>query len=152
MKTSDKGIDFIKRHEALRLNAYLDAAGVWTIGYGHTGGVNSGDVISEKQAEEFLRADLATAERALNRTRLQLNQNQFDALVSFIFNVGVGRPKSHPKGPAGFLGSTLLIKARRDVNDPTIRKEFERWVYAGGKILNGLVRRRKEEADLYFTK
>ena len=152
MKTSDKGIDFIKRHEALRLNAYLDAAGVWTIGYGHTGGVNSGDVISEKQAEEFLRADLSTAERALNRTRLQLNQNQFDALVSFIFNVGVGRAKSHPKGASGFLGSTLLIKARHDVNDPTIRKEFERWVYAGGKILKGLVRRRKEEADLYFTK
>ena len=152
MKTSDKGIDFIKRHEALRLNAYLDAVGVWTIGYGHTGGVNSGDVISEKQAEEFLRADLVTAERALNSTRLQLNQNQFDALVSFIFNVGVGRPKSHPKGPAGFLGSTLLIKARHDVNDPTIRKEFERWVYAGGKVLNGLVRRRREEADLYFSK
>jgi lysozyme len=152
MKTSNKGIDFIKRHEALRLNAYLDAAGVWTIGYGHTGGVNSGDVISEKQAEEFLRADLTTAERALNRTRLQLNQNQFDALISFIFNVGVGRPKSHPKGPAGFLGSTLLIKARHDANDPTIRKEFERWIYAGGKILNGLVRRRKEEAELYFTK
>ena len=152
MKTSDKGIDFIKRHEALRLNAYLDAVGVWTIGYGHTGGVNGGDAISEKQAEEFLRADLATAERALNSTRLQLNQNQFDALVSFIFNVGVGRPKSHPKGPAGFLGSTLLIKARHDVNDPAIRKEFERWIYAGGKILNGLIRRRKEEADLYFTK
>ena len=152
MKTSDKGIDFIKRHEALRLNAYLDAAGVWTIGYGHTSGVNSGDVISEKQAEEFLRADLTIAERALDRTRLQLNQNQFDALVSFIFNVGVGRPKSHPNGPAGFLGSTLLIKARHDVNDPTIRKEFERWIYAGGKVLNGLVRRRKEEADLYFTK
>ena len=152
MRTSDKGIDFIKRHEALRLNAYLDAAGVWTIGYGHTGGVNSGDVISEKQAEEFLRADLTTAERALNGTRLQLNQNQFDALVSFIFNVGVGRPKSHPNGPAGFLGSTLLIKARHDVNDPTIRREFHRWIYAGGKVLNGLVRRRKEEADLYFTK
>ena len=152
MKTSDKGIDFIKRHEALRLNAYLDAAGVWTIGYGHTGGVSSGDVISEEQAEEFLRADLSTAERALNSTRLQLNQNQFDALVSFIFNVGAGRPRSHPKGPLGFLGSTLLIKARHDVNDPTIRKEFERWIYAGGEILNGLVRRRKEESDLYFTK
>ena len=152
MKTSDKGIDFIKRHEALRLNAYLDAAGVWTIGYGHTGGVNSGDVISEKQAEEFLRADLATAERALNRTRLQLNQNQFDALVSFIFNVGVGRPKSHPKGGSGFLGSTLLIKVRHNANDPSIADEFERWIYAGGKVLNGLVRRRKEEADLYFTK
>ena len=142
MKTSDKGIDFIKRHEALRLNAYLDAAGVWTIGYGHTGGVNSGDVISEKQAEEFLRADLATAERALNSTRLQLNQNQFDALVSFVFNLGAGN----------FARSTLLRKIKSNPNDPTIRKEFERWVYAGGKVLNGLVRRRREEADLYFSK
>jgi len=152
MKTSDKGIDLIKKYEGFRAKAYKCPADKWTIGYGHTSGVNSGDVISEKQAEEFLRADLTTAERALNRTRLHLNQNQFDALVSFIFNVGVGRPKSHPKGPAGFLGSTLLIKARHDVNDPTIRKEFERWIYAGGKALNGLVRRRKEEADLYFMK
>ena len=150
MKTSNKGIDLIKKYEGVRLNAYLDAAGVWTIGYGHTLNVKSTDVIDKAQAEEFLRADLAIAERALNKTRLQLNQNQFDALVSFIFNVGVGRPKSHPKGPSGFLGSTLLIKARRDVNDPTIRKEFERWIYAGGKVLNGLVRRRREEAELYF--
>ena len=150
MKTSDKGIDLIKKYEGFRAKAYKCPADKWTIGYGHTGGVNSGDVISEKQAEEFLRADLSTAERALNKTRLQLNQNQFDALVSFIFNVGVGSPKSHPKGPSGFLGSTLLIKVKHDVNDPTIRKEFERWIYAGGKVLNGLVRRRKEEADLYF--
>jgi len=142
MKTSDKGIEFIKRHEALRLKAYLDAAGVWTIGYGHTGGVNSGDVISEKQAEEFLRADLSTAERALNSTRLQLNQNQFDSLVSFVFNLGVGN----------FARSTLLRKIKSNANDPTIRKEFERWIYAGGKVLNGLVRRRREEADLYFMK
>ena len=152
MKTSNKGIDLIKKHEGFRAKAYKCPADKWTIGYGHTGGVNSGDVISEKQAEEFLRADLAIAERALNRTRLQLNQNQFDALVSFIFNVGVGRPKSHPNGPSGFLGSTLLIKARHDVNDPSIADEFRKWVYAGDKVLNGLVRRRREEADLYFSK
>ncbi|HLW09772.1 MAG TPA: lysozyme [Fermentimonas sp.] len=151
MKTSSKGIELIKQHEGLRINAYLDAVGIWTIGYGHTGGVKSGDVISEKEAEEFLRADLLTAEQALSRTGLMLNQNQFDALISFIFNVGVGRPKSHPKGPAGFLGSTLLIKARHDVNDSSIADEFRKWKYGGGRILAGLVKRREEEIKLYFS-
>lgn len=150
MRTSNRGIELIKKHEKLVLKAYICPAGKLTIGYGHTGGVKSGDVISEKEAEEFLRADLVTAEQALSRTGLMLNQNQFDALVSFIFNVGVGRPKSHPKGPAGFLGSTLLIKARRDVNDPSIADEFRKWKYGGGRILPGLVKRREEEVKLYF--
>ena len=141
MKTSNKGIDLIKRHEGLELKAYLDAAGVWTIGYGHTGGVKSGDVISDRQAEELLQADLATAERAVSVQRLRLNQNQFDALVSFVYNVGAGN----------FNRSTLLRYARVNVNDTRIRQEFSRWIYAGKKILPGLVKRRREEAALYFS-
>lgn len=142
MKTSDKGIDLIKKYEGLRLNAYLDAVGVWTIGYGHTLNVKSTDVIDKAQAEYFLRQDVEFAEKEVNKHNLNINQNQFDALVSFVFNLGVGN----------FARSTLLRKIKSNANDPTIRKEFERWIYAGGKVLNGLVRRRKEEANLYFTK
>ena len=90
MKTSDNGIAFIKRHEGVRLQAYLCPAGVWTIGYGHTSSVKQGDRISQSQADTYLRADLRTAEQAINKQRLNLNQNQFDALVSFVFNVGSG--------------------------------------------------------------
>lgn len=155
MKTSNRGIDLIKKHESLRLQSYRDSGGVWTIGYGHTGGVKSGDVITELQADEFLREDLATAERAIMRTGLQLNQNQFDALVSFTFNIGVGLPRSHPRGPSGFLGSNLLAKARIDVNDPAIADEFRKWVKGrvNGKLvtLPGLVKRREEELKLYFS-
>ena len=106
-------------------------------------GINkSTDVITLDEAEYFLRQDVAFAEKEVSRHNLNINQNQFDALVSFVFNLGVGN----------FARSTLLRKIKSNPNDPTIRKEFERWIYAGGKVLNGLVRRRREEADLYFTK
>ena len=142
MKTSNKGIDLIKKHEGFRSKAYRCSANVLTIGFGHTLNVKSTDVIDKAQAEVFLRQDVEFAEKEVNRHNLNINQNQFDALVSFVFNLGVGN----------FARSTLLRKIKSDPNDPTIRKEFERWIYAGGEILNGLVRRRKEESDLYFTK
>lgn len=155
MKTSNKGVDLIKRHESLQLRAYIDPVGIWTIGYGHTGGVKSGDEVSESQAEQLLREDLVIAERAVSLQRLQINQNQFDALVSFTFNVGVGLPRSHPRGPSGFLGSTLLAKARRDANDPSIANEFRKWVKGrvNGRLITlpGLVKRREEELKLYFS-
>lgn len=142
MNTSSKGIELIKKHEGLSLTAYLCPAKVLTIGYGHTGGVKSGDVITEAQAEEFLRADLNNAEQAIIRERLNINQNQFDALVSFVFNVGIG----------SFQKSTLLKVIKTNSMDARIRMEFSRWVYAKQKVLAGLVLRRKEEADLYFEK
>lgn len=141
MKTSNKGIDFIKRHEALRLNAYLDAAGVWTIGYGHTSTARQGMIITEAEAEKLLVDDLKTAEKEINKHLLPLRQHQFDSLVSFVFNVGTG----------AFRTSTLLKRLKTDVNHPDITNQFNRWIYAGGKILNGLVRRRKEEANLYMN-
>ena len=141
MKTSSKGIELIKEHEGFSSRAYLCPAGKWTIGYGHTGGVKSGDVISKWQAEELLRKDVLTAERAVNRQRLPLNQNQFDALVSFTFNLGVG----------SLQRSTLLRRARVNVNDPGIAAEFKKWVYGGGRVLPGLVKRRQAEATLYFS-
>lgn len=142
MKTSNKGIDLIKKHEGFRPKAYRCSANVLTIGFGHTLNVKSTDVITLDEAEYFLRQDVAFAEKEVNRHNLDINQNQFDALVSFVFNLGVGN----------FARSTLLRKIKSNPKDPTIRKEFERWIYAGGKVLNGLVRRRKEEADLYFMK
>ena len=141
MKTSPKGIALIKEFEGLRLKAYLCPGGVWTIGYGHTAGVKPGMVISEVQAEEYLKADLIAFERYLNGLGLALNQNQFDALVSFIYNVGTGN----------FSNSTLLRKVRANPQDNSIMDEFLRWVYSKGRVLPGLQRRRLAEMKLYFS-
>lgn len=146
MRTSNKGIELIKRHEGFRARAYKCPAGVWTIGYGHTGGVNSGDVITEARGEQLLRADLAHAERVVDMQCLPLSQNQFDALVSLVFNIGEGN----------FIRSTLLRKAKRNVNDSTIADEFRKWNKArvSGSLtpLAGLIRRREDELKLYFEK
>lgn len=139
MTTSKQGVDFIKRHEALRLNSYLDAVGVWTIGYGHTSTAKKGMTITEAEAERLLVNDLKIAEREVNSHRLPLNQHQFDSLVSFTFNVGIG----------AFRNSTLLKRIKIDVNHPDIPNQFNRWIYGGGKVLSGLVKRRKQEANLY---
>lgn len=141
MKTSPKGIALIKEFEGLRLKAYLCPGGVWTIGYGHTAGVKPGMVISEVQAEEYLKADLIAFERYLNVLGLALNQNQFDALVSFIYNVGTGN----------FSSSTLLRKVRANPQDNSIMDEFLRWVYSKGRVLPGLQHRRLAEMKLYFS-
>ena len=92
MKISQTGIDLIKRFEGLELEAYQDIAGIWTIGYGHTGpDVFEGWEISKFEAEELLRVDLVSREKAVNDlVRVPINQNQFDALVSFVYNVGIG--------------------------------------------------------------
>lgn len=142
MKISQQGIDLIKRFEGFRSEAYLCPAGVWTIGYGHTSDVHRGDRIDEDAAEDYLREDLDSAEGAVGKyVRVPLKQGQFDALVSFTFNLGAGN----------LYNSTLLKKVNRNPDDPAIRQEFEKWVYAGGRVLPGLVERRKAEADLYFA-
>lgn len=145
MKTSDKGIELIKSFESLHLKAYLCPAGRWTIGWGHTSGVTPTLRISLTEAERLLREDIAEAETCVSRIP-GLNQNQFDALVSFVFNVGA----------RNFAHSTLRRIVVADSNDPNIRYEFHRWRYStvnGEKVeMEGLVRRRRKEADLYFTK
>lgn len=146
MKTSNKGIEFIKREEGFVPRAYKDVAGVWTIGYGHTGGVKCGDVITEKKGEQYLREDVRTAENAVNVQRLPLNQCQFDALVSFVFNVGIG----------AFERSTLLRIVKQNSNDARIKDEFAKWNKArvGGvlKPVSALTGRRQREAKMYFEK
>ncbi|MCL1933978.1 MAG: lysozyme [Candidatus Azobacteroides sp.] len=146
MKTSDRGIELISSHEGLRLNAYKCPAGVWTIGFGHTKGVKQGDVITVTEALELLREDVRDAENTVNKNLPNPNQNQFDALVSFVFNVGSGN----------FQSSTLLKKAKANPNDKSIADEFAKWNKArngSGNLveLPGLTKRRREEADLYFT-
>lgn len=142
MKTGNKGIELIKRHEGLRLKSYICPAGKWTIGYGHTRTAHNNLTITKEQAEDLLRSDLNITETAVTHIAkdLGLNQNQFDSLVSFAFNVGVGALRS----------STLIRKIYADASEQEIREQFGRWIYANKKVLPGLVARRKDEADLYF--
>lgn len=141
MKTSSKGFALLGDLEGLRLKAYQCTAGVWTIGYGHTSGVKKGDVCTVQQAIDWLRDDVRSTENAVNSHVLKLNQNQFDALVSFTFNVGSGNLRK----------STLLKKIKANPNDKTIVDEFGKWVYSGGVKTPGLISRRKKEADFYFS-
>lgn len=140
MKTSNKGIELIKLHEGLKLKAYRCPAGVPTIGYGHTKGVKIGQVITETQAHDYLVEDLQDAEQTVIRHRLNINQHQFDALVSLVFNIGAGN----------FANSTLLKKAKKNTNDATIANEFRKWVYAGGAVMPGLIKRREAEIRVYY--
>jgi len=140
-RISIKGLTLIKQSEGLRLNAYRCPVGIWTIGYGHTGNVKEGDSIDSIKAEYLLVTDLRVAEDVVNRECPHINQNQFDALVSFVFNCG----------EKNFLRSTLLKCVKANPQNVNIRYEFSRWNRGGGEILRGLIRRRKEEADLYFS-
>ncbi|NEQ49047.1 MAG: lysozyme [Leptolyngbya sp. SIO3F4] len=139
-QTNTSGVNLIKSFEGLRLKAYQDAVGVWTIGYGTTRGVKPGQEISEAQAEAFLKTDLNRFENAVNQAvRVSINDNQFAALVSFSYNVGAGALRS----------STLLRKLnRRDIYGAA--NEFTRWNRAGGRVLAGLTRRRNAEKALFL--
>lgn len=141
MRISEKGIELIKSFEGLRLEAYLDSVAVPTIGYGHTRGVKLGQTITQEQADALLEEDIHEFELAIQRlVHVNLTQNQFDALVSFTFNLGIGSLKQ----------STLLKKL--NAGDITgAANEFNRWVYAGGKKLTGLVKRRSAERLLFIT-
>ena len=148
MKISQTGIDLIKGFEGLKLTAYKCSAGVPTIGYGSTfytdfKAVKMGDKLKNiQEAEELLKVTLIEFEKNVSALfyNVILNQNQFDALVSFAFNLGTG----------ALAGSTLFRKVKINPKDKTIALEFAKWVNAGGKKLPGLIRRRKAESDLYF--
>ena len=141
MKASVYAYELIKQFEGLRLEAYLCPAGIWTIGYGHTSGVSPNSFITIQEADEYLHRDVATIEMQLNKLNLSLRQCQWDAIVSFVFNVGIGN----------FKASTLLAKIRINPDDNSIIDEFLRWVYANGKVMRGLQKRRLTEMKLYFS-
>jgi lysozyme len=138
----DAGLKLTKSFEGLSLSAYADQGGVWTIGYGHTGpGVHAGLTITQEQADAFLESDVAAAVTAVNRlVTSAINQNQFDALVDFAFNLGV----------ASLSQSTLL----RDVNAGNFAAagpQFLLWDHVHGVVVPGLLRRRQAEETLFNT-
>jgi len=139
MRYSKDGRELTKLFEGVKHTSYKDSVGVWTIGYGHTKGVRKGMHCDEAMAEEWLIQDVADAEKAVNLFVYQeLDQEEFDALVDFVFNLGSGN----------FLRSTLLLKINAG-DWLGAAAEFDRWNKAGGKVLAGLVRRRAAEEKLF---
>jgi lysozyme len=137
-----KNISLIKKHEGLRLEAYLPTPNdVWTIGYGHTHTTKQGQKITEAQAETLLRKDITWAEEAVNESVVvPLSQNQFDALVSFVFNVG-----------AGAFGSSTLLRLLNSKDYEGAANQFLRWNKQKGVALKGLTKRREEERKLFLS-
>ena len=140
MRTTNKLLRKLMELEGLRLEAYRDAAGVVTIGYGHTKDVEMGDKISPWWAKELLVNDIREVEEQVRALGVARTEAQLDALVSFAFNLGIGRLKN----------STLLRFIREQRNMREIKREWNRWVFAGGQRLKGLERRRAWEAKRFF--
>lgn len=136
MKTSQNGINLIKQFEGCRLDAYKCPAGVWTIGYGHTAGVKAGDKISAAQAEAYLRADLEKYEKKVDKyNKYNWSQNEFDALVSFTYNVG----------------SIDQLTANGTRSKAVIAEKILLYNKAAGKVLSGLTKRRQAEKELFLN-
>ncbi|NJK97351.1 MAG: lysozyme [Bacteroidales bacterium] len=158
MKTSSRGIAIIKKYESCKLKTYKCPAGVWTIGWGHTKGVKPRDICTQEQADKWLEEDLIEFERIISIWFPRLNQHQFDAMVSLCFNIGPGNLRKSP----------IYNAIKTDPGDIRIKSYFQRHVYADGshngkdddkdglideagekQKLEGLIRRRTEEANLY---
>lgn len=137
MIISDEGLNIIKRYEGLRLDAYKDPVGIWTIGYGHTKGVAQGMEITEEQADAFLREDVNSAEKSVMTYHqiYNFNVNEFSALVSFTYNCGAGNLKKLVNGG---------MRTKKEISDA-----IPLYCKAGGKELKGLKKRRKEEQELF---
>ncbi|MGX9858307.1 lysozyme [Enterobacter hormaechei subsp. steigerwaltii] len=146
MQTSEKGIALIKEFEGCSLTAYQDSVGVWTIGYGWTQPVNgkpirAGMTIKQETAERLLKTGLVSYESDVSRlVKVGLNQDQFDALVSFTYNLG-----------ARSLSTSTLLRKLNAGDYAGAADEFLRWNKAGGKVLNGLTRRREAERALFLS-
>ena len=139
METSSEGISLIQKFEGCELEAYQCSAGVWTIGYGHTKDVVEGMTITKEQAEQMLVDELHEYENYINEyVTVALSQNQFDALVSWVYNLG----------PANLKASTML-KVLNSGKYEDVPAQIKRWNKAGGKVLEGLIRRREAEACLF---
>lgn len=142
MKTSQAGLDFIERFEGLKLTAYQCPAGIWTIGYGHTGGVQPNTTITAATAAQYLAEDVTGAELAVERfvlPHIHLAQGQFDALVSLVYNIGAG----------AFHSSTLLLLLNQGRYDEAAN-QFLVWDHVGGVVSPGLLRRRMAEHAMFI--
>ena len=142
MKISQEGISLIKKFEGCEYNAYKCAADVLTIGYGHTKDVKEGDLVTQQEAENLLAEDLKEFEESvIDAVEMPMSQHQFDALVSWTFNLG----------PSNLKASTMLkVLNKGDYED--VPAQIKRWNKAGGKVLEGLIRRREAEALLFEGK
>lgn len=142
MKISQEGLSLIKKFEGCRLEAYYCSGGVLTIGYGHTGGVKESDTITQEEAEKLLRADVFKFEEYVeDNVMVELDQGQFDALVAWTFNLGPGN-----------LRESTMLKKLNEADYASVPSEMKRWNKAGGKTLDGLIRRRNAEALLFQSK
>ena len=140
MRTSQKCVSLIKSFEGLRLKSYQDSAGVWTIGYGATRGVTAGMIITKEQAERMLINDIGRFEPEIERlVKVSLSQDQWDALMSFTYNLGAQK-----------LGSSTLLKLLNAANYNGAAEQFSRWNKAGGQVLSGLVKRRAAERVMFL--
>ena len=144
-----KGLTLIKHFESCELKAYDDGGGVWTIGWGHTKGVKRGDTCTQAEADAWLLEDLVDAERAVHiLVKAPINQHQYDALVSFAFNVG-GDIDSD--AIAEGLGDSTLLRKLNGGDYVGAAQEFPKWNKDNGRVLQGLVRRRAAEQNLFLT-
>ena len=142
MNISQEGLDLIKKFEGCELKAYQDSVGVWTIGYGHTKGVEEDQEITQDEAEDMLASELDEYEGYIrDMVECDLEQCQFDALVAWVYNLG----------PTNLRSSTMLKRLNaNDLDD--VPNQIKRWDKAGGKVLAGLVRRREAESLLFEGK
>jgi len=142
LNISQEGLDLIKKFEGCELKAYQDSVGVWTIGYGHTKGVEEGQEITQDEAEDMLASELGEYEGYISdMVECDLEQCQFDALVAWVYNLG----------PTNLRSSTMLKRLnKKDFDD--VPNQIKRWDKAGGKVLAGLVRRREAESLLFEGK
>ena len=139
LKTSQEGISLIKSFEGCELSAYRCSANVPTIGYGHTAGVSDGDTCTLEEAEEMLTEDLVEFENYVKKyVETDLEQNQFDSLVAWVYNLG---PKN--------LSESTLLKVLNAGNLEEVPRQMKRWNRAGGQVLDGLIRRREAESRLF---
>jgi lysozyme len=139
--------DLIKKFEGYKDKAYQDVKGIWTIGFGLTQYPNGvkvqpGDTITREQGEQYFKQTLQKfAQGVEDSVKAKINNNQFSALVSLAYNIGL----------TAFKNSTLLKLVNNNPNNPAIQNEFMKWVYSGGKKVNGLITRREAESKLYFS-
>ena len=139
MKTSEEGLELIKSFEGCETTAYQDSVGVWTIGYGHTKGVEEGQTCSIEDAETMLSDEMDEYEGYINNmVKVEREQHEFDALVAWGYNLG----------PTN-LGESTMLKVLNDGQFDRVPDEMRRWNRAGGQVLQGLVRRREAEALLF---
>lgn len=142
MNVSEAGRQFLEQHEGLRLTAYQDGGGIWTIGYGHTNGVYPGMTCSQEQADAWLAEDLQSVQGTIAETvKVPLTQSQYDALASFIYNIG-----------GGAFASSTLLRLLNESEYSAAADQFPRWVHdAAGNVEPGLVTRRNDERALFLS-